>query len=159
MNIVLFGPPAAGKGTQSEKLANELNYFKISTGDLLRGEVNKESSLGKKSTTEPRKEQSPGPNTAADLTYPARSSASTSWALVVFEFTRKESGALKTETEPSRYVWLSIKTKREPPTKSEDIRFLNRSKGPSKPRGEEKTLFVKTEKPGRDCLYNKEKKD
>ena len=44
----MFGPPAAGKGTQSEKLANELNYFKISTGDLLRGEVNKESPLGKK---------------------------------------------------------------------------------------------------------------
>ena len=48
MNIVLFGPPAAGKGTQSEKLAKELNNFKISTGDLLRSEVKKNSSLGKK---------------------------------------------------------------------------------------------------------------
>ena len=46
MNIVLFGPPAAGKGTQSENIAKELNYFKLSTGDLLRNEANKKSSLG-----------------------------------------------------------------------------------------------------------------
>ena len=47
MNIVLFGPPGSGKGTQADNLAKEFNLFKISTGDLLRTEVKKESSLGK----------------------------------------------------------------------------------------------------------------
>ena len=46
MNIVLFGPPGAGKGTQSENLAKDLNLFKVSTGDLLREEVKNKSSLG-----------------------------------------------------------------------------------------------------------------
>ena len=46
MNIILFGPPGAGKGTQASFLSNEFNLFKISTGDLLRGEINKKSSLG-----------------------------------------------------------------------------------------------------------------
>ena len=49
MNIVLFGPPGSGKGTQADNLAKEFNLFKISTGDLLRTEVKKESSLGKQS--------------------------------------------------------------------------------------------------------------
>ena len=39
MNIVMFGPPGAGKGTQSENLVKDYNLFKISTGDLLREEV------------------------------------------------------------------------------------------------------------------------
>ena len=47
MNIVLFGPPGSGKGTPADNLAKEFNLFKISTGDLLRTEVKKESSLGK----------------------------------------------------------------------------------------------------------------
>ena len=47
-NIVLFGLPGAGKGTQANNLKNEFNLFKVSTGDLLREEIKKESALGKK---------------------------------------------------------------------------------------------------------------
>ena len=48
MNIVLFGPPGAGKGTQGDTLAKDFNLFKISTGDLLREEIEKKSLLGSK---------------------------------------------------------------------------------------------------------------
>tara|TARA_B100001248_G_scaffold164427_1_gene124313 strand:- start:225 stop:788 length:564 start_codon:yes stop_codon:yes gene_type:complete len=47
VNIVIFGPPGAGKGTQSKYLVNKLNAFQISTGDLLRDEINKNSEIGK----------------------------------------------------------------------------------------------------------------
>ena len=46
MNIILFGPPGAGKGTQSDNLAKDLNLYKMSTGDLLREEIKKKSALG-----------------------------------------------------------------------------------------------------------------
>ena len=48
MIIVIFGPPGAGKGTQSELIASEFGLKKISTGDLLREEIKKDSNLGKK---------------------------------------------------------------------------------------------------------------
>lgn len=46
LNIALFGPPGAGKGTQSEFLISRYNLFYISTGDLLRKEIAQKSKLG-----------------------------------------------------------------------------------------------------------------
>ena len=46
LNLVLFGPPGAGKGTQSEKLINAYQLVHLSTGDILRGEVAAQTPLG-----------------------------------------------------------------------------------------------------------------
>jgi adenylate kinase len=46
LNLVLFGPPGAGKGTQSQKLIEKYGLIHLSTGDLLRGEITRGTSLG-----------------------------------------------------------------------------------------------------------------
>lgn len=48
LNIVLFGPPGAGKGTQSEKIIAKYNLVHLSTGDLFRKHLKEGTDLGKK---------------------------------------------------------------------------------------------------------------
>ena len=46
MNIILFGPPGAGKGTQAQFIVKKYNYFQLSTGNILREEVKFKTQLG-----------------------------------------------------------------------------------------------------------------
>ena len=46
-NIVIFGAPGAGKGTQSDKMIEKYGFEHISTGDVLRAEIKKGTELGK----------------------------------------------------------------------------------------------------------------
>ena len=48
MNLVIFGPPGAGKGTQSKFIVEKFNMFQLSTGEFLRKEISDNTTLGKK---------------------------------------------------------------------------------------------------------------
>ena len=47
MNIVIFGPPGAGKGTQAHYILKKFNLYQVSTGELLRNEVKNKTDIGK----------------------------------------------------------------------------------------------------------------
>ena len=51
MNIVIFGPPGAGKGTQSNLIVKKYNLYQLSTGELLRNEIKNHTELGKQIST------------------------------------------------------------------------------------------------------------
>ena len=46
MNLIIFGPPGAGKGTQADFIVNKYNLYQLSTGSLLRNEINNKTDLG-----------------------------------------------------------------------------------------------------------------
>lgn len=48
LNVIIFGPPGSGKGTQSVKIAEKFNLAHISTGDIFRGEIKNKTALGLK---------------------------------------------------------------------------------------------------------------
>ena len=47
MNLIIFGPPGAGKGTQADFIVNKYNLYQLSTGELLRNEIKNKTELGK----------------------------------------------------------------------------------------------------------------
>ena len=47
MNVIIFGPPGAGKGTQSQHIVKKFKLFQVSTGDLLRTEIKNKTEIGK----------------------------------------------------------------------------------------------------------------
>ena len=48
MNVIIFGPPGAGKGTQAQNIVNKFKLHQFSTGDLLRSEIKNKSEVGSK---------------------------------------------------------------------------------------------------------------
>ena len=48
MNLIIFGPPGAGKGTQSKYISKRFKLYQLSTGDLLRNEIKNNTELGLK---------------------------------------------------------------------------------------------------------------
>ena len=48
MNVIIFGPPGAGKGTQAQNIVEHFSLYQVSTGDLLRNEIKNQTSIGKK---------------------------------------------------------------------------------------------------------------
>ena len=48
MNVIIFGPPGAGKGTQAQNIVNNFNLHQLATGDLLRMEIKKRTKISKK---------------------------------------------------------------------------------------------------------------
>ena len=47
MNLIIFGPPGAGKGTQADFIVNKYDLYQLSTGEVLRNEIKNETELGK----------------------------------------------------------------------------------------------------------------
>ena len=47
MNVVIFGPPGAGKGTQAQSIVKKFSLYQVSTGDLLRSEIKNKTDVGK----------------------------------------------------------------------------------------------------------------
>ena len=48
MNVIIFGPPGAGKGTQAQIIIKKFNLYQVSSGDILRSEIKNKSDIGKK---------------------------------------------------------------------------------------------------------------
>ena len=46
MNVIIFGPPGAGKGTQAQNIVKKFDLYQVSSGDLLRNEIEKKTEVG-----------------------------------------------------------------------------------------------------------------